>query len=75
MIISSGRNNVKMNDFKIYINQNFIDLKDNVKNLGVHFDNKLTWKIHINNLCKKLFKVCGMIYKLRYFVPLSTLKN
>lgn len=40
----------------------------------MYIDNKLTWKVHIEKLEKKLSKVCGMIYKLRHFVPLSTLK-
>ena len=32
------------------------------------------WKTHIDNLAKKLSKVCVMIYKLRHYVPLSTLR-
>ena len=45
-----------------------------MKYLGVHVDNKLSWKTHINNLCFKLSKVSGIIFKVRHFVPLSTLK-
>ena len=32
------------------------------------------WKTHIDYLAKKLSKVCGMIYKLHHYVPLSTLR-
>jgi len=72
MIISSGKINVKMNVFKMYINQNLIYFKDNVKYLSFYFDNKLTWKTYIDNLCKKLSKVCGMIYNLRHFFHYHT---
>ena len=40
----------------------------------MYLDNKLSWKAHINKICKKISKVCGMIYKLQHYVPLSTLK-
>ena len=61
-------------NFKICINQNLISITDNVKYLGVYVDNKLSWKTHINNLCFKLSKVRGIIFTLRHFVPLSTLR-
>ena len=58
-------------DFSVLINQNLFEC---VKYLGVYVDNKLLWKTRIDKLCKKNSKVCGMIYTLRYRVPLSTLK-
>ena len=61
-------------NFSILINQNLIEKSECVKYLGVYLDNKLSWKTHIDKLCKIVSKVCGMIYKLRYYVPLSTLK-
>ena len=72
MIISNKSN--KSTHFKLTINDNAIEKSDNVKYLGVHFDNKLTWEKHINTMSKKFSKVCGMIHKLRHYVPLSTLK-
>ena len=67
---------IDTSNFKICINQNLIGrpITDNVKYLGVHVDNKLSWKTHINNLCFKLSKLSGIIFNLRHFVPLSTLK-
>ena len=61
-------------NFSVLINQNLIEKSECVKYLGVHLDNKLSWRTHIDKICKKVSKVCGMIYKLRYYVPLSTLK-
>jgi len=39
-----GKNTLKMTDFKLAINHNLINLENNVKYLGVHLVNKLTWK-------------------------------
>ena len=38
------------------------------KFLGVHKDNSLTWKTHINHVCKKASKVTGIIFRSRYFL-------
>ena len=48
--------------------------KKHVKYHGVYIDDKLTWKNQIDHLCSKLSKVCGMVFKLRHYVSLSTLK-
>ena len=61
-------------NFSVLINQNLIEKSKCVKYLGVYLDNKLSWRTHKDKICKKVSKVCGMIYKLRYYVRLSTLK-
>ena len=61
-------------NFSVLIKQNLIKKSECVKCLGMHLDNKQSWKIHIDKPCKKSQKKCGMIYKLRYYVPLTTLK-
>ena len=48
--------------------------KNYVKYLGVYIDDKLTWKNQIEHLCSKLSKVFGLVFKLRHYVSLSTLK-
>ena len=50
-----------------------IQMTKYVKFLGVLLDEHLTWKYHINELSKKLSKSCGIFYKIRHYVPLSTL--
>ena len=60
---------IQKTTFKKYIRKT-----EYVKYLGIYVDNKLSWKVQIDKLCSKISKVCGMICKLRYFVPLSTLK-
>ena len=69
-----GNKQAAESDFNLCINHIKIEQSDHVQYLGVHFDSKLSWKIHIEKLTCKLSKVCGMIYKLRHYVPLSTLK-
>ena len=58
-------------NFEVSINHNHIQKTEYVKYLRIYVDNKLLWKVQIDKLCSKISKV---IYKLRYFVSLSTLK-
>ena len=60
--------------FEVIVNHNNIPLTNSVKYLGVILDNKLTWQPHIEQISVKLSRACGMIFKLRHYVPLSTLK-
>ena len=36
------------------------------KYLGIFVDKKLTFKFHIEHVCKKLTKFCGIVWKARY---------
>jgi hypothetical protein len=42
---------------------------DNLKNLGIHMDNKLSFAHHVKNVSSKISRSCGVIVKLTYFVP------
>ena len=44
-----------------------------VKLLGVLVDEHLSWKFHINEVCKKLSRTTGIFYKVRHYVPLQIL--
>ncbi len=50
-----------------------IDQVDNTKFLGIQIDHKLNWKIHIQNLCKKLSRHIGIINRLKSYLPQQTL--
>ena len=64
----------KKNNFNLTINNNVISQSNTVKYFGVILDNNLTWQPHIDKIREKLLKSCGMVFKLRHYVPLSTLK-
>ena len=72
MIIS--RNSHKTPNFQVKFKQSLLKRKNSLKYLCVHLDCELNWKTHINKISKKLSKTCGMIFKLRHYVPKSTLK-
>ena len=44
-----------------------------IKFLGVTVDNKLSWKLHIDNICKTISRNIGIINKLKFYLPQSTL--
>ena len=46
-----------------------------IKYLGLILDNKLNWKPHITELCKKLSRAVGMLYKIRMLCPTSVLRS
>ena len=49
--------------------------KDHVKYLGIMIDSTLTWRIHINNISTKLSRAVGLLYKIRPFVNMKTLRT
>ena len=44
-----------------------------IKFLGVTVDNKLSWKSHVENICKKISRNVGVIYRLKSCLPIKTL--
>lgn len=54
-----------------YDNQTLIQ-KQCIKFLGVYIDENLSWKIHINNICKKIAKSVGIIYRSRHLLSPTT---
>ena len=51
-------------------------IRDKVtKFLGIHIDENLTWKHHIDATCSKISKSIGILYKARNFLPNNLLKQ
>ena len=72
MIIS--RKCLDASKFSLYINNVNIKRSDCIKYLGVFLDEHLSWKNQVQKLNNKLSKICELIFKLRHYVPLATLK-
>ena len=57
------------------INQFPIKQVSNVKSLGVHIDENLTWECHVNELSKKIASGISAIKRTRHTVPYKTLPS
>ena len=44
------------------------------KFLGVIIDSNLTWSHHINHISNKLSRICGVLSRLKHYVPVLILK-
>ena len=53
-------------DFSLSIDDKLITRKQHVNFLGVLLDENLSWKPHINYICKKISKSIGIIYRARF---------
>jgi len=51
--------------FKVIINTHSISPEDKLKYLGVLFDNKLSWKPHVQKVKTQLSRACGVLTKLK----------
>ena len=70
MVISKSRQRPQLN---VNINGKPLEQCSSYKYLGVHIDEKLTWKPHIEYVCKKVSNACGALYKIRNCVNVDTL--
>ena len=72
MIISKKR---KTSNMSIRINGKELKHCDSYKYLGVYIDKNLSWKPHIEHVCKKVSKACGALAKTRHYVNVDTLTS
>ena len=73
MLITKKR--VNLSNFTVKINGTDLEECDNYKYLGVFFDKNLNWKKHIDHICEKVSKSCGILSKLRHCFELETLRK
>ena len=64
----TDRITLKLNGHKIHES-------NKIKYLGILLDPKLSWNIHIAELCKKLSRGVGMLFKIRNVCPEPVLKS
>ena len=59
----------------VKIHKKAINEKDQIKYLGVIVDSTLTWKAHIDKICKSVSRTIGVLYKIRPYVNIKILKT
>ena len=62
----------KFSNISITYNNDLIERVDNFKYLGVIFDSQMTWLSHINHVTSKVSKRCGVLNRLKYYLPNCT---
>jgi len=65
----------KGNAFNISLNGFPIAKLHSCRYLGLHIDDELTWKSHIDVIYTKLVKFIGIFYKLRNKLPQTVLRT
>ena len=70
-----SKNQLSENTTDIKFNNNSIKYRKCVKFLGLHIDENLSWKNHITNLRNSLSHLVGVLFKVRYYIPLIHLKK
>lgn len=73
MIIASPNKSVSSTN--LILNGSPLQKTDTFKYLGVIIDKNLTWKNHINIVCKKISKNIGILSKLRHYLDTDSLKQ
>ena len=67
----TNRHNVP--DLKINVNNTILDNETDVKYLGVHISNDLSWHVQISAVCKKLGHGIQVLRKLKGKIPMNGL--
>ena len=73
MIIASKKK-PNTGEFQVKINGTNLENCSSYKYLGVYIDENLNWKVHVDYICEKVTKVCGILAKLRHCVGYDVLK-
>ena len=70
MIFHSKQNKLSVNEIPIIkINGMPIERVTEFKLLGVLIDSNLTWSPHCNYIANKLSRICGVVSRLKHYVP------
>ena len=60
---------------KLKLNLHNIEEKNYIKYLGMCIDKNLNWAPHIQHINSKISKNLGILFRLRHFLTLNTLKQ
>ena len=62
------QNNVHSVNCKIVVDGIEVSRVKSTKFLGVYIDEKLNWSVHVNDICKKISKNNGVLYKVKHIL-------
>ena len=70
LLLFSNLDTSSENNLNVILNGSPVGFVDHARFLGVTIDNKLTFKMHINNIVSKISKQNGILRKIRLNLPL-----
>ena len=53
------------------INEKIIEFVPKFNFFGMNFNENLSWKLHIDNICNKISRSIGILNKLKHYIPLD----
>ena len=62
-------------EIKVKLNRKRVYPTDSVKHLGIRIDEILNWKHHVNDTAVKLNRANALLFEIRNFVNVNTLKT
>ena len=75
VLCSKPRYNFVLSNIKIKLDNMVIPLVEEAKNLGVIFDNKLSFSAHVSNLIKKSYICLKLLYSNKHILNFKTRKK
>ena len=74
MYFQTSRKKHAYNKINIKINSTIIEQVEAYKFLGVYVDDRLNWKTHLSEKAKQISRTVGVMNKLKFVIPQSTLR-
>lgn len=74
MLFGTSKNLDKFSAVSLIFDNNIIEKVTHFKYLGVIFDSNMTWHQHIDYVSTNISKRCGIIYRVKYYLPKDVLK-
>jgi len=75
ILFKSHRKALPTGSFDLRIKDTPIEMVESTKFLGVHIDQHMTWKVHINQISAKIAKNVGILTRIAYLLPRATRLN
>ena len=75
MLFATPYNLNRFNDISLLYDGESIEKVDHFKYLGIVFDSHMTWSHHIDLIASNVSKRCGVIRRVKYYLPNHILKK